>query len=433
LLLVLLTGCQGQAGKVARRHPGDQAPKVEAVKPVPITTDDPLVLRGDYTATVEAYQKTDLCSQVRGVVKDIPASIDIGYEITEGQKLLDIDVPELRAELEHKKALLEQARNLRQQADEAARVAAQEVKEARAQAKKYRADIEFRQLQYQRTVGLVQKQTVQPQLAEESRLQLATAQAALSAGQEQVLAKEARAEASQVEIKVADSRIKVGEAEVARLTALVQFAEIKAPFTGVITKRWVDAGASVKDASMPLLTVVETDKVRVLIDVPERDVPYVRAGPEGNPMTLLVPALAEKRPQGFEGRVTRFAGALDPGTRTMRVEVHMDNKGGLLKPQMTGKATLVLEQRDKGLTVPSSALVRTGNRLFVKCLDHAEGTPPKGLVKRVEVKIGLDDGRRVEIRSGLGGAEWVVAKSNSAVRVGEWAVAVPERAMEKKQ
>jgi RND family efflux transporter MFP subunit len=406
---------------------------VEAVKPVRTTPDDPLVLRGEYAATVEAWQKTDVCAQVRGVIKEIPPYIDIGFEVKEGQKLLEVFVPELRAELEHKRALLEQARNMRQQADEAAKVATQEVKEARAQDKKYRADFEFRQLQYQRVAGLVQKQTVQPQLAEESRLQLATSQAALFAGQEQVLAKEARAEAAQVEIKVADSRIKVAESEVARLTALVDFAEVKAPFQGVITKRWVDAGASVKDASMPLLTVVETDVVRVLVDVPERDVPFLRAGTNGNPALLFVPALAIKVPQGFNGSVSRTAGALDPATRTMRVEIHLKNLAGDLRPQMTGKATVILDKRDNMLTVPSTALVRVENKLFVKCLDHAEGSPPKGLVKRVQVEIGLDDGRRVEIRAGLTGDEWVVAKSNSAVRVGEWAVAVPERPALKKQ
>jgi RND family efflux transporter MFP subunit len=425
---LLLAGCVGQAGKAPRREAGEQLPKVEAVKPVRTTPADPLVLRGEYTATVEPWQRTDLCAQVRGVIKDVPPEIDIGHQIFEGKRLLEIDIPELRAELDHKTALLEQARNLRKQADEALTVAGQEVKESRAQEKKYRAEYEFRQLQFQRVTGLVQKQTVQPQLGEESRLQLASAQAALHAGQEQVLAKEAREQAARVELKVADSRIKVAEAEVARLKALVDFAEIRAPFNGVITKRWVDAGASVKDASMPLLTVMETDVVRVLIDVPERDVPYLRDGANGNPVVLQMPALAEFVPRGeFEGRVSRAAGALDPATRTMRVEIHLENKSGYLKPQMTGKAAVILDKRDNALTVPSSALARTGNRLFVKVLDHAEGTPPKGLVKRVEVQAGLDDGRRVEIRSGLTGAEWVVAKSNSAVRAGEWALGVKER------
>jgi RND family efflux transporter MFP subunit len=195
----------------------------------------------------------------------------------------------------------------------------------------------------------------------------------------------------------------------------------------------VDAGATVKDASMPLLTVVEIDVVRVLLDVPERDVPFLGAGTKGNSALLHIPALAIKAPQGFAGSVSRTAGALDPATRTMRVEIHLKNPAGDLRPQMTGKATVILDKRDSVLTVPSTALVRVENKLFVKCLDHAEGNPPKGLVKRVEVEVGLDDGRRVEIRSGLRGDEWVVAKSNSAVRVGEWAVAVPERPALKKQ
>ena len=67
LFLMALAGCSGRDERAARRHADDQAPKVEAVKPAKVTDADPLVLRGDYTATVEPWQKTDLCAQVRGV------------------------------------------------------------------------------------------------------------------------------------------------------------------------------------------------------------------------------------------------------------------------------------------------------------------------------------------------------------------------------
>jgi RND family efflux transporter MFP subunit len=240
---------------------------------------------------------------------------------------------------------------------------------------------------------------------------------------------------------VADSRIKVAEAEVARLEALVGYATVRAPFDGVITKRWVDRGATIKDPGMPLLTVMRTDVVRVILDVPERDTPHLRvngqASPEvrGNKVWLRFPALesvfGDREFTGSDGerppRLTRLASALDPATRTMRAEVHVQNLLGYLRPQMTGTATMLLAERDNALTVPASALVRNGNRVEVYYVANPTGEPPRGVVKRAEVVLGLDDGRRVEIRSGLTGQELIIAKGNGVVRVGATAIAVPAR------
>jgi HlyD family secretion protein len=223
----------------------------------------------------------------------------------------------------------------------------------------------------------------------------------------------------------------VARAEVERLNALVDFATIRAPFDGIITKRWVDHGATIKDPGMPLLTVMRTDVVRVLLDIPERDVPFIRAPGQptsedrGNRVVLRIPALKEAVPGGkFQGRVTLLASALDPVTRTMRTEVHLNNQAGYLRPQMTGTASVVLTEREQALTVPSSALVRTGPKVEVFHVSKRPGSR-RGVVRRAEVELGLDDGRRVEIRKGLTGKEWVVLKANASLREGEPARSVP--------
>jgi HlyD family secretion protein len=427
LALASLAGCQAPTERTPRRQRGEQLAKLETVRP----ERGKLLLQGEYTATVEAWQKTVVSAQVPGVIKEIPADIDIGSSVEQGQKLLEMDVPDVRADLDGKTALLEQAQNSRSQTVEAGKVAAQEVKESQAHEKKQQAEVDFRQLQYSRLAGLVEKQTVQPQQMEEASLKLSTAQAALKAIQAQIVTRQVKEQAAQVELKVADSSIEVAAAEVARLRALVDFAVVKAPFAGIITKRWVDRGTTVKDSSLPLLTLMQTDVVRVLIDVPERDVPHLRPseaseGNEGNRVVLHVPALIELVPKGeFQGRVTRTASALDPVTRTMRVEIHLENKSGYLRPQMTGKASVLLARRDEALTLPSTALTRAGGKWFVYCLDQTEGNPPKGVVKRVEVETGLDDGSRVEIRGGLTGRELVVARSSSAGLEGERVIGVP--------
>jgi RND family efflux transporter MFP subunit len=271
-------------------------------------------------------------------------------------------------------------------------------------------------------------------LAEEAQFQVSAARAALAAGRAQIQTKKAKLAAAEAELKVAESRTKVAQAEVERLEAMVGFATIRAPFDGVITKRWVHSGATVKDAGMPLLTVMRTDVMRVILDIPERDVPHIRAagkpspGEPGNRVTLRIPALQGAVPGGeFQGRVTRLALALDPVTRTMRTEVHLDNRSGLLRAEMTGTAQVVLGEREHVLTVPSSALARTGDKVEVFFVADPVGEPRRGTVKRAAVELGLDDGMRVEIRKGLTGQELVIVRGNGVIRVGDPAIAVPAR------
>jgi RND family efflux transporter MFP subunit len=392
----------------------------------------PLNVTTELTATIDALEKAELCAQVRGVVTQIGADIDIGRPIKQGEVLITLDIPDLVADKEHKAALKDQAEKLKTQTEHNRTVAAAEVTEAEAQEQRYRADLQFRELQHKRLLELSKRETVQPQLTEESRMQRDAAQSALSAALAQVQTKKARLKAAEGEIEVAQSKVKAAAAELTRVSALVEFAAVRAPFDGIITKRWVDRGATVKDPGMPLLTVMRTDRVRAILDVPEREVPYIRASAGSDPeaatrVTLNVPALPDTV---FKGTVTLLAGALDPMTRTMRVEVHLDNKNGQLRPQMTGTARLILARRGNVLTVPSSALVRSGDRMEVYYIDNPQGNPPRGVVKRAVVELGLDDGLRVEVRKGLSGQERVVTKGNGVVRVGETAIAADTRPAE---
>jgi RND family efflux transporter MFP subunit len=349
----------------------------------------------------------------------------------EGDVLVVLAIPDVIAERDNKQALHELARESREQAIKLRDVATEEVKEAEAQRRRTLADVQYRDLQHQRAVRLVSQDTVQKQIAEEARLQHQTALAAAEAIEALVLTKKARYRAAVGEVRVAESKIKVAQAELERLTALVNFATVRAPFNGVVTKRYIDRGAAIKDSVTPLLQVMRTDVVRVLIDVPERDVPYLRPranGTPGNRVLLRVPALEKKVPGGeFPGEVTFTADALDPTTRTMRAEIHVPNPAGLLKAQMTGTAHVVLEERKDVFTVPSSALVRAEGKTYLYHIAEAKAEGQRGVVRRAAVDVGLDDGGVLEIRSGLTGREQIITKGNGVVREGDFAISVPAR------
>src|SRR5262249_43635166 len=149
-------------------------------------------------------------------------------------------IPDVVAERDNKRAQLALAVEAKEQAIKARDVAAEEVKEAKALQKRWEADVEFRESQFRRMERLVSSDTVQKQIAEESRLQYKSSVASWEAAGAQVLTKQARLKSAEGEILVAEAKIKVARAELDRLEATVGFATIRAPFDGIVTKRWID-------------------------------------------------------------------------------------------------------------------------------------------------------------------------------------------------
>jgi RND family efflux transporter MFP subunit len=459
--VLVLAGCGGHSARKPKLAEIDRVPRLETITP---RFRETFALPRDYTVTVEPLEKADLYPQVRGVVEYLSPNADIGRSVRGsaltrraaatgvamlgvdplagaatllaghggGEVLVQLAIPDVLAERDNKKALLDLSREALALAHKAREVAAREVKEADAQRKRYQADVAFRAVQHNRMVRLVSQDTVQKQQAEETELQYRSATAALEASEAQLLTKHAKLAQAEADIGVAEAKIRVARAELERLEAMVGFATIRAPFDGVVTKRWLDRGAIVKDFATPLLTVMRTDVVRVLIDVPEPEAPFFRAAhgspAGGNPVILRVPALRDRVPGGqFAGQVTLTASALDRDTRTMRVEVWLPNPNRYLLPQMTGTATVVLEERRNVFTLPSSALVRHGDKASVYCVVEAKGDPPRGVVRRLTVEVGVDNGEVAEIRRGLTGSEKILAKGQGMVREGDFAIAVPAR------
>jgi HlyD family secretion protein len=432
LALLPATGCEKRKAGKPRLGEVERLPRVETIllgKPAKLE-----VVR-TYTATVEAFEKADVCAMVKGYIKLLPAELDIGREVKKDVPLFSLHVPDLIAEYKNKKALVEQSEKAQALAVEAVQVAKAEIKEAQAFVLRYEGDVEFRRTQHARIGKLAQADTLSKQQVDEAKLQLDSAQAALAAAQAQVVTKQSREKVAQRESQLAVARVAAARSEEAKADVQVEFATLRAPFNGIITKRWVDTGTTVKDAGMPLFTLMRTDKMRVILDIPERDVPYFRVEPQGNAVQLHVPALTgAAAADRISGTITLLSSALDPVTRTMRAEMHVENNvgeiAGALKPQMTGTATVTLAARD-AFSVPSSALVRTGNKMEVYVVADPAGDPARGTVKRLEVQTGLDTGLHVEIKSDvLTGRELVIVRGAGVLRPGDQVIAVTARPAE---
>jgi RND family efflux transporter MFP subunit len=441
LVLVGIAGCEG--APTASKPTRERLARVEITRP----TLETLSIQTELTATVEPLYKVDVCARVNGVVAEfIPANLDIGHRVTAGAPILRLDVPELEAQREHRLATLSQAKNQVAQATEAERVAEREAAEAEPHLKRFIAEARFRRLETKRVTELAAKGATQPERVEEAERQLEAAEAACEAARAAVETKKAKQSAAKADLRTAESRVAVAAADLKTTEEMISLATVKAPPAGVtslipgivpfqyvVTRRMVDRGATVKDAAQPLLTLMHVDTVRVLVDIPERDVPLLEAvsrdaktaSPLSEQVTLRVPALRESATRGeYRGWISRTSKVLDPITRSMRTEVEFDNRGGELRPGMYGAVTLTLGTRPNAMMLPSSAFVRRDGRTEVLVVDPASGNPSRGVIRAVPVEVGYDDGKRVQVTAGLTGTERVVVRGNTPVSTGETVIPV---------
>jgi RND family efflux transporter MFP subunit len=190
----------------------------------------------------------------------------------------------------------------------------------------------------------------------------------------------------------------------------MEYANIRAPFSGVVIKRHVDPGALIQQASSqtnvsPVVTIAQNDKMRVFVEVNEAEIRFIR---RGSPAALTVDALPG---MGFNGLSARYTSALDPKTRTMKTEIDIPNRNGPLRPGMFGSVKLTLERHENALTVPASALISQGAKSYVY-------TVVDNKVKRAEVQTGFDDGSTIEITSGLSDNDLVIISGKSEMQDG---------------
>lgn len=193
----------------------------------------------------------------------------------------------------------------------------------------------------------------------------------------------------------ARGKLDVAKANLERTETLLNYAKIVAPFSGVITRRFVDPGAFIPSAttgstpqSAAIVTLTDFESVRLQVAVPEVEASLVAVE---QPVKLTVEGLPGRT---FEGKVTRYSYALDEESKTMLAEIELPNPKLELRPGMYATVKIGLQRKEDALLVPAAALVQEKASAFVFTIanDKAKKTP---------VKTGFDDGRNVEILSGL--------------------------------
>lgn len=200
----------------------------------------------------------------------------------------------------------------------------------------------------------------------------------------------------------ARGRLEIAQANLERTETLLAYSKLTAPFSGVVTARHVDPGSFVPAATSgsaaqtaAIVTLMDFNTVRAQVAVPELEAALVRVG---QPVRLTTESLPGKK---FEGSVSRISYALDDATRTMLVEADLPNPDLTLRPGMYATIKVGVEQHSDVTLIPVEALVMEKANAFVFVVSE-------GKAKKTPIKIGFNDGVKVEVASGLTGSEAVI-------------------------
>ena len=181
-------------------------------------------------------------------------------------------------------------------------------------------------------------------------------------------------------------------------------APVESPLTGVIGRVYVDRGTNV-NAQTAVAVVVDIDRVKVHLDVPERFLPQVSIGQHARVSVEAYPR------EVFTGTVARISPVVETETRTAPVEISIDNPGHRLKPGMFAGIQLILEKRENVPAVMQEAVIGREPNVYVFVVNGGVAHPR-------DVKLGLRENDRVEVLKGLKAGDLVAVMGQERLRDG---------------
>ena len=314
---------------------------------------------------LRSFQSVGIHAKVSGFVEEI--HVDRGSRVKKGQLLAEMTAPELEA----------------RRAEARAKIPAVEAQRSEAQARLAAAESTYERLkEAAKTPGVV-------------------------AGNDVVLAEKA-VDAGRARIDSLERTVTAIEASVHAIEEIEKYLQVTAPFDGVITERYAHVGTlagSGGAGDMALFRIEQIHRLRLIAPVPEA---YMESIELGRKIGFTVPAYPGEI---STGTVARPAQAVDPGTRTMPVELDVYNASGRLKPGMYAEVSWPIRRNADSLFVPPSAIKSTTERIFVIRVRN-------GKAEWVNVRRGMTEGNRVEVFGDLEAGDKVVLRATDEIRPG---------------
>lgn len=378
--LLCLSACSGSKAVSASSKEAQEPVTTVGVTPV---TRKPVMRQLTVSSELVPYQEIDVYAKESGYVKEL--LVDYGSRVEEGQLMAVLEIPELEMQLQQDKAAIASA--------------AERVTHSQRELDRLEAQHQPAHDYSNRLKGVATKQ---PGLVAQQELDDA-------AGKD--LALEAQVEAGKSAYQTAMSQLDEAKANQRRDKILFDYANITAPFAGVVTQRYanlgtlVQAGTSSSTQAMPLVRLSQDYKFRLVIPVPESYVKYIRLG---DPVQVRIPSLDKAVP----GKVARFSVDVSADTRTMHTEVDVPNLSHVLMPGLYAEATLTLDRKAAALVLPFQAVSQTGDQASIFLVDAND------ILQQRKIALGLRTASDVEILSGLNEGDRVVVSDRSGLKAG---------------
>lgn len=332
---------------------------------MPMTVEMAAVKRGDLAAHLTVVgnliglQTVEVAPKTGGRLQTV--SVQLGDAVRRGQVMAKIEDREIREQVNQAEASLEVSK---------------------ATIRQREADLKVAELNFDRSKNLFQRQL----LAKQS----------LDDAESKYLAAEAQIDLSKAQLNQTDARLQ-------ELRINMQNTTVTSPVDGFVAKRYVDPGAMVSQ-NQPVASVVEISRLKMIVNVVEKDLRLVDTGDTGDVEVDAYPG------EKFRGRIARVAPVLDPATRTASMEIEIHNSDNRLKPGMYARVSLVVEERKGALVAPKSAVIDFENKRGVWMPNEEKRA------RFVPVELGIEDTERVEIKAGLKEGDRIVTTGATAVR-----------------
>ncbi|HZR64263.1 MAG TPA: efflux RND transporter periplasmic adaptor subunit [Terriglobales bacterium] len=341
------------------------------------------------TGKVEPITKVEVKSKASGIVKKL--YVMYGDRVKQGQLLAQLDKIEIEAQVEQSKAALLAAQ---------ANLKGAEADYERAKVDAEGPDVPLLQRAYQRNLEM-QKSGVVSQ----SALDDAEKDYKMAVNKQNV----ARAQVTVLQAKMAQSQAQVAEdeANLKQLEEQLSYTDIVSPIDGIVLSRDVEVGDAVSSilvlgsSATLVMTIGDVSKVYVKGKVDESDIGRVYMG---QPARIKVESFKDKT---FNGVVTKISpmGVEKDNVTTFEVRVSIDNATGELKAEMTANAEIILDEHKNVLQIPEGAIIYDKDRKASVQVPDPKG---KDGMNKVAINIGISNGAKTEVLSGLKEGEQVI-------------------------
>jgi HlyD family secretion protein len=341
------------------------------------------------TGKVTPITKVEVKSKASGIVKKL--LVDYGDKVKKGQLLAQLDKEEIQAQVEQSRAAVEAAE---------ANVRGTEADYERAKVDAEGPDVPLLKRAYERAIGMAKEGVVSTSALEDAQknYELALNKQNVSKAQVTVL----KAKTAQAQGQLGQDR-----ANLKQLEEQLSYTDIESPIDGVVLSRDVEMGDAVSSilvlgsSATLVMTLGDTSQVYVKGKVDESDIGKVYLG---QPARIKVESFKDKTFNGVVNKISPMGVEKDNVT-TFEVRVSINNPGGELKAEMTANAEIILEEHKNVLQIPEGAIVYDKDKKASVEIPDASAKDGK---KKLAVNIGISNGAKTELLSGLKEGDQVV-------------------------